>query len=107
MDDLGQKPLFLETPILHPGRLTAGSPTNHPFRKENDSETNLHFLRFYVHLQGCVPGWWFEICFYVHPENWGFMIQFDEHIVQNDGLKSPARYNSANGCSCNMMYILY
>ena len=52
-----------------------------------------------------MPGWWFEICFYVHPENWGFMIQFDEHIVQNDGLKSPARYNSANGCSCNMMYI--
>lgn len=34
---------------LHPGRLTAGSPTNHPFRKNGKwSEPNLH-----VKLQGC------------------------------------------------------
>ena len=27
-------------------------------------------------------GWWFHYVsfFYFHPENWGFMIQFDEHI---------------------------
>ena len=31
-----------------------------------------------------IPGWWFQIFFNVHPENWGFMIQidFDEHIFQ-------------------------
>ena len=25
----------------------------------------------------------------VHPENWGFMIQFDEHIFQMGGEKPP------------------
>ena len=29
--------------------------------------------------------------FYVHPEPWGFMIQFDEHIFQMGGEKPPTR----------------
>ena len=29
--------------------------------------------------------------FYVHPENWGFMIQFDEHIFQVGGKKTTNR----------------
>ena len=24
--------------------------------------------------------WWFQIGFYVHPDPWGFMIQFDSRI---------------------------
>ena len=40
---------------LHPGRLTAGSPTNHPFRKENDlNQTSM--IMFHANLQGCKHG---------------------------------------------------
>ena len=46
--------LTLQINGWNPGRLTAGSPTNHPFRKENDLP-NLHDEMFHVNLQGCIP----------------------------------------------------
>ena len=40
--------------VLHPGRLTAGSPTNHQFGKENDlNQTSIFGHVPAVNLQGC------------------------------------------------------
>ena len=46
-------PFFdLEKKLLHPGRLTAGTYSHHPFRKENDLP-NLQGIMFHVNLQEC------------------------------------------------------
>jgi len=37
---------------MHPGRLTAGTYSHHPFRKENDLP-NLHEEMLHVNLPGC------------------------------------------------------
>ena len=50
---------------LHPGRLTAGTYSHHPFRKENDLR-NLHdsTIIFHVNLPGCIwlcPQWFWTL----------------------------------------------
>ena len=47
----------MDTNHLHPGRLTAGSPTSHPLRKEDDRNQTSNF---------CVPA--------VNPSTWKWMI---------------------------------
>ena len=42
------------TPLLRPGRLTAGTYKFHPFRKEHDLP-NLHDYVPCENLQGCTP----------------------------------------------------
>ena len=43
---------------IHPGRLTAGTYSHHPFGKENDLNQTCRIM-FHVNLQGCT-GWWFQ-----------------------------------------------
>ena len=38
-----------------------------------------------------------NIFLYVHPENWGFMIQFDEHIFQMGLVQPPTRAPTRSG----------
>ena len=48
---------------LHPGRLTAGTYSHHPFRKENDLP-NLHDYVPAVNLPGCIwlcPQWFWTL----------------------------------------------
>ena len=37
---------------------------------------------FHCHVSLPECRWWFQICFYIHPEPWGNDSQFDEHIFQ-------------------------
>ena len=42
-------------------------------------------------MNGYLVGGLTQICFYFHPEAWGFMIQFDVHIFQMGGKKPPTQ----------------
>ena len=47
---------------IHPGRLTAGTHSHHPFRKENDlNQTSMNYVSYFnrqgpVYLLGCLTG---------------------------------------------------
>ena len=48
---------------MHPGRLTAGTYSHHPFRKENDLNRTSMIMMFHVNLQG-----WYSIAMLVYQE---------------------------------------
>ena len=53
---------------IHPGRWTAGSPPNHPFRKGNDlNQTSVNMCKMLIFMiQGCTCSSWFlwRTCFF-------------------------------------------
>ena len=53
---------------IHPGRWTAGSPPNHPFRKGNDlNQTSVNMCKMLIfRIQGCTFSSWFlwRTCFF-------------------------------------------
>ena len=60
---------------LHPGRLTAGTYSHHPFRKENDLQTSRELCSMLC-FRGC------KVLFIADPGN-------DQHIPGNHPYKSP------------------